>query len=251
MAQRDDPCPAADPLVGGEQRGPHGAVRPGGIGSWLLWVTLGGSCVVSGRRTGPGEAVLIAPRTPHDYGPPPGALWHVRWAVFAAPAAWRGLLDWEGREDGIAIAPAPLASSERLDQAWRLAAAGRTALAMNALEASLLWLREPRRAKSGLDPRVAEVVGRIAADPAAPVDLPSAARRAGLSVPQFARLFRQGQGASFQRWLEDLRLARGRELLRTTSLPVAVVAGLCGFADPFYFSARMRRLSGRPPSAWR
>jgi len=73
--------------------------RERGTGDWLLIYTLrGGGRFGKGageRCVGPGEAVLIAPGTQHDYGTSPQeAVWELLWAHFHPRPHWREWLEW-------------------------------------------------------------------------------------------------------------------------------------------------------------
>jgi AraC family transcriptional regulator len=65
------------------------------------------------------------------------------------------------------------------------------------------------------------------------------------------RLFHNGFGQSTAAALERIRCARAEILLTRTDLPVEVIAGECGFADPSHFSHRFTAIHGIPPRAYR
>ncbi|MGJ7519755.1 helix-turn-helix domain-containing protein [Variovorax sp. LT1P1] len=46
-------------------------------------------------------------------------------------------------------------------------------------------------------------------------------------------------------------MARARELLRASDLPLAEVATACGFADQSHFTRVFSRAEGAPPGHWR
>ena len=48
-----------------------------------------------------------------------------------------------------------------------------------------------------------------------------------------------------------LRVALGVDLLANTGLPIAAIAGRCGFTTPHHFSRRVRQATGMPPGALR
>ncbi len=82
-------------------------------------------------------------------------------------------------------------------------------------------------------------------------DLASLARIAGLSPSRFHAVFREALGMAPSRWLQQRRLARARELLLGSELPVNVVAARAGFGDPFHFSRLFKRIHGIAPLAYR
>lgn len=82
-------------------------------------------------------------------------------------------------------------------------------------------------------------------------DLASLAKIAGLSPSRFHAVFRAALGMAPSRWLQQRRLARARELLLGSDLPVQEVATRAGFGDPFHFSRLFKRVHGSSPLAYR
>ena len=73
--------------------------RPHGTHDWLLMLTTGGRGRFGTRRgdlfAEPGDAVLIKPGMPHDYGLEDARRrWDIRWAHFVPRAEWLQLLEW-------------------------------------------------------------------------------------------------------------------------------------------------------------
>ncbi len=67
---------------------------------------------------------------------------------------------------------------------------------------------------------------------------------------QADRLF-AATGMTIQKHVEEARLARARDLLARTDIPVGIIAEKCGFTSETYFSRLCRRRLGMAPSAWR
>ncbi len=84
-----------------------------------------------------------------------------------------------------------------------------------------------------------------------PLSISALARSAGVSREHLARAFQRHFGISPREAQIALRLDRGAHLLARTSLAVAEVARLCGFADQFHFSRRFRAAYGASPRAFR
>lgn len=82
------------------------------------------------------------------------------------------------------------------------------------------------------------------------VALAELARDCGLSLSHFTRAFRNSTGLPPHRWLLNQRVAKAKQLLRST-LPLSEVALACGFHDQSHFTRVFSRLVGLSPGAWR
>ncbi len=76
------------------------------------------------------------------------------------------------------------------------------------------------------------------------------ARHLFVSASHLRREFRRRTGRTVMSYLNEMRIAAAKSLLET-SLPVARVAKLVGFADPLYFSRVFRHQVGQSPSRFR
>jgi transcriptional regulator GlxA family with amidase domain len=86
---------------------------------------------------------------------------------------------------------------------------------------------------------------RQLASPAPRSDL---AKAAGVSLRQLERLFAVHLGATIEQHYLSLRLAKARELLRQTSLPVLEIGAECGFSGASHFARVYRRVFRLSPS---
>lgn len=73
----------------------------------------------------------------------------------------------------------------------------------------------------------------------------------GLSLSGFSRKVRRLAGTPPHTLMLELRIARARRLLETTSLSLSEIAQECGFCDQAHFATRFREQTGAPPSRWR
>jgi transcriptional regulator GlxA family with amidase domain len=67
----------------------------------------------------------------------------------------------------------------------------------------------------------------------------------------FARAFRTSVGMPPHRYLVERRVARARELLASTNMPLAEIALAAGFSDQSHFARRFREHVGTTPRAYR
>ncbi len=79
------------------------------------------------------------------------------------------------------------------------------------------------------------------------LSVPSLARRLYVSPSQLNRLFRQETGQSVWQYVVQLRLAKARELLLATDLPVKNIASQVGYGSVHHFCRAFRRLFGQRP----
>ncbi len=84
-----------------------------------------------------------------------------------------------------------------------------------------------------------------------PLAMDAVARRFCMSASYFRHQFQQLIGLSPKQYVMFSRLARARELLAGTALPIAEIAEQCGFPDASNFSRAFRRRYGVSPSSLR
>jgi transcriptional regulator GlxA family with amidase domain len=84
-----------------------------------------------------------------------------------------------------------------------------------------------------------------------PLTIGDLAERAGMSVRTFGRHFAALVGATPLAWLNQQRIARARELLETTDLPVEVVAQRSGLGTGAGLRQHFQRTVGTTPAAYR
>jgi AraC family transcriptional regulator of arabinose operon len=236
--------------------------RAYGTDDWLLIITLYGAGRLSGITAEPGDVIAIRPGTAHDYGTDPAVgRWELAWAHLLIPDYFLDLVDWPEVAPGhlrrriadhelLGRAAAAIDEAER----WsRSSAPFDQRLALNAVERALLWCAVASGGPEPVnrDPVIRQVCERILADLADPPDLEALAALVGLSPSRLAHRFTAVVGVSPGVWRERHQLRWACQLLDATDHTVAAVASAVGFTDPFYFSKRFRRFSGRTPSSWR
>ncbi|UYO51034.1 AraC family transcriptional regulator [Rhodopseudomonas palustris] len=73
----------------------------------------------------------------------------------------------------------------------------------------------------------------------------------GLSPGHFARAFRRSTGVAPRGFVLERRVARAKQLMRSTDLPLSEIALACGLSDQAHLSRIFRRYTGNTPNAWR
>jgi AraC-like DNA-binding protein len=98
---------------------------------------------------------------------------------------------------------------------------------------------------------LAEVRLHIDRHYARPLPVTRLARLAGLSTYYFIRAFRAETGQTPHQYVRERRLARAKELLVTTPLPVTEICDAVGFQSLGSFSSLFRRMTGETPATYR
>ena len=260
--------PVYSRLVAGyaDNNADYRVLRPKGTSDYLIILTHSGagqfkgqSCVDSiGKRT----ITVIPPGTPHDYGTASGAShWQITWVHCRPWNHMKELLNLPVKGSGAAIIniedPAIWQAVDgAFEQAYRESLSRhsqRILWSMNALERGLLHCNKiaPKAVTVAVDKRIEKSVEYMLEHLAQPLKVSDLADIAGLSVSRFAHLFAEHMSTSPQRYLEQKRLDRARDLLACTSLPIMQIASELGFSDQFYFSRRFRQANGMSPTAFR
>jgi AraC-like DNA-binding protein len=74
---------------------------------------------------------------------------------------------------------------------------------------------------------------------------------AQLSPSHFAAVFRRRFGVPVLRYQTEVRMARARELLDTSTAAISTIAAEVGYSDPFYFSRLFSAIHGTTPRQYR
>lgn len=242
------------------------AWRPDGTPDWLLIYTISGRGRIGLSSGGEaivqsGDALLIRPGTPHDYGvEPTRQRWELLWAHFHPRPAWHAWLAWPQVAPGmlrLGLSDAEIrrrvrarfADADRLCNSTALRHA-RT-FAMNALEEALLWCDLQNPQGSPMDGRVRAATEYLDRNLKQKMTINEVSEHCGLSASRLAHLFRAQVGYTPQQFLEVQRMNRAAQLLEMTSQSIKEIAAEVGFDNPFYFTLRFKKKTGLSPRAYR
>ncbi|TDE95932.1 AraC family transcriptional regulator [Occultella glacieicola] len=239
----------------------HGRSRPKGAPEAVVLVCIEGRgwCDVGGstEAIGVGQALVLAPGTPHLYRADrddPWTLWWFHAAGSDVPAllgpitgrAGHAVVDLHDPTRVVHTVEQVVQALERDEtRPVLMAAAGAAWNALAQIGADRL---AGPRSDAGPVQRAREY---LLEHLDAPVRVPEVAAHVGLSASHLAALFRRATGGGVLEYVKSIRMARARVLLMTTSLTVAEVAREVGYPDAFYFSRQFRAVSGSSPSQFR
>jgi AraC-like DNA-binding protein len=119
-----------------------------------------------------------------------------------------------------------------------------------ALAASMVWryVAEGEARVVALSGPVEQARRYIHDHLAEPLSLQAIARAAGVVPAHLSRLFRARLGTTPMAYVWSRRIDAGVALLRSSGLPVGVIAERCGFRTSDHFSRRVRRATGLAPT---
>lgn len=72
----------------------------------------------------------------------------------------------------------------------------------------------------------------------------------GFNKKYFSSLFTKNMQEKFTTYLTKIRIEHAMRMLQEEKVPVAELAGKCGFEDPFYFSKVFKQITGVSPSKY-
>ena len=101
------------------------------------------------------------------------------------------------------------------------------------------------------DSRLAQAVAAIVARPAADHSVASLAETAGMGRSAFCERFQSSLGRTPIEFVQAVRLRTAAHLLRTTDVPVKVIATSIGYASRSHFSRSFRARYDLDPAAFR
>jgi AraC family transcriptional regulator len=110
----------------------------------------------------------------------------------------------------------------------------------------------PPRSRGGLSPlQMRRATEFLEAHLDGNINLDQVARVCDLSVSHFARAFRQTFRRPPYRWLIERRVARAKDLIASSHLPLAEIAIQSGFGDQGAMNRSFKKILGATPGIWR
>lgn len=98
---------------------------------------------------------------------------------------------------------------------------------------------------------IAECIRLISSQPANDWDLQQLARRSGITLRHWTRLFVEASGMSPHRFIAQCRIRLAKELLSNGELPIKAAAVECGWENASDFCRFFRRQTGLTPGEFR
>lgn len=99
--------------------------------------------------------------------------------------------------------------------------------------------------------RIREAVIQVTGDLSQRMTIRQLSRIAGMNSRSFQDCFKSIYGKTIFDYVQDLRMARARELLKTTDLDLQGIAELCGYREKSNFSFAFKKTAGIAPGLWR
>ena len=251
-------------VMAGNSRNPTGYrfARACGLIHWTIGYNFRGAVEWhSGERhlrMGADCLVITPPNTPYDFVTTKSA--SEVWAIFEPRPAILPFLRHGDEPVAARFISLPGSAYRKrirtaMDEfyAWWTHVPRQHALAENALERAIMLgrLAQPGHAASGLDARIAAALQYATENHAEVLTVAVLAAQANLSPSRFAHLFRAHTGITPMQFLEHRRLERAQQLLLFTRESIQEIATRVGFANPFHFSTRFRKLTRQSPREFR
>ena len=229
---------------------------------WQIFLLCEGEGVVEFRkrrfRVREGSLVVLPPGCWHRYRPNPETGWTTLWVGFGGELSGRILSGAGFDADGDVR---DIQHARRLHQLFADTVSyildnGHTAVYSAAakiptLVAALIEDCPSDKACTANADLVRRAQSFIAENSTDIVDFKSLAESLGVDYRSFRYLFKKETGTSPLQYQLGIRLARAKNLLRSSDMPVLEIAHALGFNSTWYFSRCFSRQTGMPPISYR
>lgn len=230
--------------------------RPEGMNSWLTTLTLEGEgyFLVEGRKhvCRAGDASLLKPGVPHQYGTCSGKRWNFLWAHFDHMFEVRYL-----NPDALTVQT--IAYQHIFKRIYRLL----NWFIQDAQERLPHWqelcastLREilillAQRQRNTMDSRVEMAIHLISMNMKEELKVDELAKTVGLSASRLSHLFKETMGETIIEALNRIRLEQAALLLEHTDRNASEAALETGFQNYNHFSSQFRRKFSMTPGVYK
>jgi AraC-like DNA-binding protein len=207
---------------------------------------------------GPGALLWTVPGVRHSYSPE-GGDWDERWIVFGGrqvdELASQGFIGPEHAVDHFGHDPEISRLMERIDTVFLRGGPLAVALAAPLVCELIVVAHGLRtgllRMDPSVDPVIAQALQVIEREAVSGVEPRALAKRLHVGYSTLRRRFKAHTSYSVKEYILHVQLRKAKELLVTTTMTVAEVAGECGFDNALYFSRLFAQREGSPPSVFR
>lgn len=83
------------------------------------------------------------------------------------------------------------------------------------------------------------------------ISLDLVAGKACMSRHHFSRTFKKAMGVTFQNYLNDRRMEKAKDMLKSSRLTITEIAFFVGYADMTHFTKMFKRMTGFTPSQYK
>ena len=205
-----------------------------------------------------GSLIVLPPECWHRYRPNRKTGWTTLWIGFGGDLADRLVGGMGFNPDGEVCDVSHARSFRKLfsNAVTDILERGRdniysTAARIPSLIASLIEERDPESDGTSHQELVHRAQSHIAEHAAATVDFASLAESMGVPYRTFRYLFAKETGTSPLQYQLDIRLARAKNLLKSTDMPIAEIATTLGFKSTWYFAHFFQKRAQTSAAAYR
>ncbi|MFS0728141.1 helix-turn-helix domain-containing protein [Paenibacillus sp. 1P07SE] len=228
-----------------------------GRDDWLIVYTLSGQGYFDTAHgkciCGSGDAVLLQPGTPHEYGTVTGQAWQFVWAHYTArhlessllpsdPFTIQRLENGQVRKRIYRAFHSMIADLRERRDYWH-------ELSLGSLREILMLLAQRRSHK--LDPRIEEALHYLTLHMREPVRVDTLARSIGLSASRLSHLFKESTGLSIIDTLNRMRIRQAALFLEHTDRTASEVAYEVGFHNYNHFIRQFKKWYGTLPTDYK
>ena len=238
----------------------HGRTRNTPLGQAVVMVCANGKgwCETAAGRfeVETGQVVVLPPGHPHSYGADADDPWTLWWLHVAGPelpafCAGAGMtIDAPVRKPAN-LYPLVTLLTEVVQWMERDATSQSLLAAAGAAWHLLTLLAADRTTSDSSTDVIDQAAAYLRAHISEHISVAELSAMARLSSSHFNALFKKHIGYPVLQYQTQLRMARAREMLDTTGLPIATIADTVGYPDAFYFTRQFRQVHGVTPRDYR